>query len=314
MRRTEYISSEAKARAEANAHAARTTPKPSTPSKARKPADAQKDDPIFMLRSVIKGFDLANPQDAYNGPDNATNIRGNPPTPAEVEAWRNPRHPTKPDVKLIDAYPLKPDLDAITDSGGFMIAKFTGNPSSVAEKRDTRMDVGIVYPREHESGTFDYDFFLPADDTVAHNFEAKFDVHNPHRDEPGLYTHKTADSSDHFRYNFLRTYNASRKVDTINQSYKEVALALHDADGEGADTQEKGAYYYPIISKMQLKPRRNKNLAQLGLASQAVEEDIEKIDWMNVTIGHPDEAEADGRSRHRKVLEAELEAETDGTA
>lgn len=305
LRRTEYISTEAKARAEANAHAARTTFKSPTAAKARKPADTQKEDPMYMLRSVIKGFDLANPQDAYTGPDNASNIRGAAPSPAEAEAWKNPRHPSKPDVRLIDAYPLKPDLDAITDSGAFVITKFTGNPSASTEKRDVRMDVGIMYPRELESGTFDYDFFLPADETAANSIRQKFDVNNPKRDNQDLYTQKSADGSECFRYNYLRTYNASRRVDSIDQQYKEVALSLHDHENDGQDTQEIGAYYYPISTKMQMKPRRNRNLAQLGLASQAVEEDAEKIDWMNVTVGEPEEEEKAGRGRHREDLEVE---------
>ena len=265
-----------------------------------------------MLRSVIKGFDIANPQDAYTGPDNSSNLRGVAPTPAEVEAWKNPRHPSKPDVKVLDAYPLKPDLNAVTDSGAFMITKFTGNPSAATEKRDTRMDVGIMYPREHESGGFDYDFFLPVDEAAADNIRKKFDVNDPDRDNPDLYTQKSADGLDHFRYNYLRTYNAGRRVDSMDQQYKEVSLALHDSTDEGHDSQEKGAYFYPIATKMQLKPRRNKNLAQLGLASQAIEEDAEKIDWMSVTVGEPEEGEIASRARHREALEAEHEENLDG--
>ncbi|KAL6718359.1 hypothetical protein ACLMJK_004448 [Lecanora helva] len=314
LRRTEYISTEAKARAEANAHAARTTVKSPAAAKPRKPADTQKDDPMFMLRSAIKGFDLANPQDAYTGPDTVSNLRGAAPTPAETEAWKNPRHPSKPDVKLLDSYPLLPDLDAITDSGGFMITKFTGNPSAATEKRDTRMDVGIIYPREHESGSLDYDFFIPTDEAAADKIRQKFDVNNPDRDDPELYTQKDSDGSDHFRYNFLRTYDASRRIDTVDQQYKEVALALHDQDDNNPHSQEKGAYYYPIVTKMQLKPRRNRNLAQLGLASQAAGEEAEKIDWMTITVGEPEEGEIASRAKHREMLEAEHQRVPDGEA
>ena len=305
LRRTEYISSEAKARAEANAHAARVTARSPAAIKTRKPVDTSKDDPMFMLRSVVKGFDLANPEDAYTGPENTSNIRGVAPSAAEVEAWKNPKHPSKSDVQLLDAYPLKPDLDAITDSGAFVITKFTGNPTTTTESRDVRMDVGIVLPREHDSGDYDYDFFLSIDEVAANNFREKMNVNNPDKDDPELYTQKAADGSDHFRFNYHRTYDASRRVDSIDQQYKEVALALHDSEPDSLDTQEKGAYYYPIVTKMQLKPRRNKNLAQLGLASQAVNEDIQKIDGMNITVKEPDEGEVAGRARHRDELEAE---------
>lgn len=313
LRRTEYISSEAKARAEASVHAARATARSPASAKVRKSTEAQKDDPMHMLRDVIKGFDLAYPDDAYTGLDSASNLRGSVPSPAEVEAWKTPKHPSKPDVKLVDAYPLKPDLDAITDSGAFVITKFTGNPSAATESRDTRMDVGILYPRERDSGALEYDFFLPADGTVATNFKAKSDVKNTNRDDPELYTHEMTDGAGAFRFPCLRTYDTGRRVDSVAQQFKEVALALHDFEGDRGSHQEQGAYYYPIISKIQLKPRRNKNLAQLGLASQAVEEDLAKIDWMNVTVRDPDEEEVAGRARHRADMESE-NMEIDGEA
>ena len=312
LRRTEYISSDvAKARAEANAHAARTTARLSTAAKTRKPTDAQKEDPMYILRSVIKGFDLANPEDAYTGPDNASNIRGAAPTPAEVEAWENPKHPSKPDVKLVDAYALQPDLEATTDSGGYFVVKFAGNPSGMTDKRDIRMDVGVLYPRDQGSGTYDYDFFLPTDEDAANSFRDRFDVDNPNRHDPNLYTHKGPDGSDNFRYNYLRTYDASRTVTSVNQQYKEVALALHDHIDNDTDKQDSGAYYYPIIQRTQLKPRRNKNLARLGLASQTLPEDMEKVDWINLTVEEPDEDELGSRAKHRNTLEAEFEGHSD---
>ena len=286
-------------------HTSRNNVRSAAPTKTRKPVEAPKDNPMNMLRDVIKGFDIAYPEDAYNGPDNASNIRGAAPTASEVEAWKNPKHPSKPELTLLDSYPLLPDLDAVTDSGAFMITKLTGNPSTATKTRDTRMDVGMLYPRERASGATEYDFFLPADDVVAANFKRKFDVFDEDRDDPELYTHKTADDTGAFRFTCLRTYDSSRRVDSVAQQYKEVALALHDDDEDIMSSQEKGAYYYPIISKMQLKPRRNKNLAQLGLASQAVDDELEKLDWMNVTVQDPDEDELNSRARHREDIMAE---------
>ena len=308
LRRTEYISSEAKARAEANANAVKHAAKSPAATKTRRPTDAAKEDPMNMLRSVIKGFDLANPDDAYTGSDNTSNIRGAIPTPAEKDAWNRPKHPSKPDVKLLDAYPLIPDLEAITDSGAYMVTKFTGNPTATTESRETRMDVGILYPREHASGTFEYDFFLPVDETAAVNVKRKLDVNDPDRDDSALQTNKAADGSSTFRYPHIRTYEAIRRVDT-DQQYKEVALALHDPESEGtdADPQDGGAYYYPIVTKLQLKPRRNKNLVQLGLASQVVDDENEKIDAMNVHVRIPEEVERNSRALHRAAVEADEE-------
>jgi len=314
LRRTEYISSETKARAEANAHAARASAKSPAAAKARKPTDTAKDDPLHMLRSVVKGFDIAYPEDAYTGSDSNSNIRGAVPTPAELEAWKNPKHPSKSDVKLLDAYPLKPDLEAITDSGSFLVTKFVGNPTAATEARDTRMDSGILYPRDHDSGRQDWDLFLPAAESTAGNFKRKFDVYNSDRDDPALYTHKANDDSGNFKYSYLRTYDKGRRTETPGQHYREVALALHDHNNDGRDFQDKGAYYYPIATKMQLKPHRNKNLAQLGLASQAVDEELPKIDWINVTVREPEEEEMASRAMHRNQLEAEHEDRPDGEA
>ncbi len=312
LRRTEYISSETKARAEANAHAARANAKSPAAAKARKPTDTVKDDPLHMLRSAVKGFDIAYPENAYTGSDSHSNIRGAVPTLADLEAWKNPKHPSKTDVKLVDAYPLKPDLEAITDSGSYLVTKFVGNPTAGTKARDTRMDIGILYPRDHDSGRQDWDLFLPADESTANNFKRKFDVNDPDRDDPGLYTHKANDDSGNFKYSYLRTYDKGRRTETPGQHYREVALALHDPGNDGRDSQDKGAYYYPVATKMQLKPHRNKNLAQLGLASQAVDEELPKIDWINVTVREPEEEEMAGRAMHREQLEAEHGDRPDG--
>ena len=36
----------------------------------------EKEDPINILKNIVKGFDIAYPQDAYTGEDSAENIRG----------------------------------------------------------------------------------------------------------------------------------------------------------------------------------------------------------------------------------------------
>ena len=327
LRRTEYISSDAKARAEANAsaNAARTTSKPAVTSKARKPVDASKEDPVSILRSTVKGFDLANPEDAYTGPDTTTNIRGALPTPAETDAWRRPKHPSKPDVKLLDEYPLKPDPDAVTDSGAFMIIKFTGNPTATTEARDTRMDVGILYPRELAPDSYNYEFFLPGNEVATKNVIRKLDVNDSGCDDPALYTDKAPNGSGFFKFNFLRTYESGRGSTRGDQQYREVALALHDpeldpheastestARGNGSDPLDKGAFYYPVLSKVQLKPRRNKNLVQLGLASQAADDEVQKFDGIRLTVREPDEGERAKRATHREHVEPDDESDLDG--
>lgn len=324
LRRTEYISSDAKARAEANANAVKITGKP-TASKARKSIDMSREDPVNILRSAVKGFDLANPGDAYTGPDTTTNIRGAIPTPAETDAWKCPKHPSKPDIKLIDAYPLKPDPDAVTDSGAYMITKFVGNPTPVTEARDIRMDVGILYPRELAPDSYNYEFFLPANEAATQNIARKLDVNDSACDDPALYTDKAPDGFGVFKFDFLRTYEPGRGSTRGDQQYREVALALHDpeldrqitspesaARGNGINRLDKGAYYYPVLSKMQLKPRRNKNLVQLGLASQPTDDEVQKFDGIRLTVREPDEGERAKRATHREHVEPDDESGLEG--
>ena len=325
LRRTEYISSDVKARAEANANAFKNVGKPPAASKIRKPIDASKEDPVNILRSAVKGFDLANPEDAYTGPDTTTNIRGAMPTPAEIDAWKHPKHPSRPDVKLIDAYPLKPDPDAVTDSGAYMVTKFAGNPTSATEARDIRMDVGILYPRELAPDTYNYEFFLPASEIATENVMRRLDVNNDACDDPALYTDKAPDGSGVFKFDFLRTYEPGRGSTRGGQQYREVALALHDpeldrqrtstkstARDDGIDRLDKGAYYYPVLSKVQLKPRRNKNLVQLGLANQVMDEEAQKFDGIRLTVREPDEGERAKRATHREHVEPDNESGLNG--
>ena len=327
LRRTEYISTDAKTRAEANANAVKVTGKPPAASKARKPIDASKEDPMSILRSTIKGFDLANPEDTYIGPDTTTNIRGAMSAPAETDAWKRPKHPSRPDVKLLDAYPIKPDLDAVTDSGAYMITKFAGNPTPTTDARDIRMDVGLLYPRELAPDTYNYEFFLPANEGATKNVMRKLDVTNNACDDQTLYTDKGPDGSGVFKFDFFRTYESGRGSTRGGQQYREVALALHEpeldgqpasrgypARGNAIDPLDKGAYYYPVLSKVQLKPRRNKNLVQLGLASQATGDEIQKFDGIRLTVREPDEGESAKRATHREHVEPDDEMSLEGSS
>ena len=327
LRRTEYISSDAKARAEANAtaNATKFLGKSAVPSKVRKHTDASKDDPMSILRSTVKGFDLASPENSYTDSDSIANIRAAMPTPAETDAWNHPKHPSKPDVTLLDSYPLMPDLNAVTDSGAYMVTKFAGNPTQASESRDIRMDAGILYPRELAPDIYNYEFFIPANETEIENITRKFDVYDNDCDDSELYTYKAPDGSGVFKFDFLRTYESGRGSTQLGQQYREIALALHDPDleqrkasterterGNGIEQLDKGAYYYPILSKVQLKPRRNKNLAQLGLASQVTDDEIQKFDGIRLTVREPDEGERAKRATHREHVDPDTESGLDG--
>lgn len=338
LRRTEYISSE-QSRPRPDSGASKAPAK--APIKFRKPIDTTKDEPVNVLRAAVKGFDIANPKDTYTGSDTKENIRGAVPSPAELEAWKNPKHPSKPELKLIDTYDLKPDLDAITDSSSYMIAKFASNPTQSTDIRDTRMDVGVLQPMDlsqeaeadfkakvavHEADPvhnphpgaplYSYEFFLSTDENTANQMKKKLDVDNPNWDDPTLTTRKNHNGRTSFRLNHIRTYDTQRQSITLEHPYREVAIAIHDPALERITAQanfetagkvsgrlDKAAYYYPLVQKLQLKPRRNKNFAQLGLASKIPEVDENKVDAIELEIRDPDGTEEAKRSGHRTELE-----------
>ena len=309
--------------------------------KKRKPTDASRDEPVNVLRSTVKGFDIANPEDSYKGPDTDLNIRGAASTIAENDAWKAPKHPVKPELKVLDSYPVKPDLDAMTDTSAYMVAKFASNPTQSTDTRDTRMDVGLLHPIDpapgplaeyqakivsheadplhnpHPGGPpYSYNLFLPADEPTVKNIQKKMDPDDPERDDPKLYTKSDKDKHAHgrsFHYNQVRIYETGRQSINSDHPYQEVAVALHDSESKAenapSDRSVKAAYYYPIIQKIQLKPRRNRNLAQLGLQlglqSRDFNDEPDKIDAVDLVIRDPDEDEKAKRALHRAELDIE---------
>ena len=291
----------------------------------RRKTDAAKEDPMNILRATIKGFDIANPQSAYKGPDTLTNARGLAPTHAEVEAWKNPKHPTKQHLKMVGSYPILPDLKATTDDMGFVVVKFNGNPTDILDAPDPRMEAGLLraleptaetllkfqkkqlahktnpsqYPDEPQM-PLTYQFFLPTDNITAANLKRKFDIDNEDNDSADLYTSTSQEGEKgYFRYTHIRMYETGLQTSHQANPYQEIALALHDPEfadnmadvSAGVGRRTKAAYYYPIIAKQQLKPRREVNL---GMGKHD-EEEGEKIDVVHVTIGAPDEDEIEKR-------------------
>lgn len=260
-----------------------------------------------ILRHVVKGFDLAYPQDVYTGQDDAKHLKGAEPTPAEVEAWNRPTHPSNPDLKLLDTYELKPDLDAMPDQGAYIITKFSGGPSTTNTEHDSRMDVGLLNPMERTSEEYDYEFYLPQEQKTVKSLKRKFDQLAQEEDVSD--SQETKDGQPVFKFQHQRTYDMARQTNSLENPYGEVALALHDPIldmrrnvSTGSNRLDKGAYYYPIGIKMQLKPKRNRNLANLGLQRQAVEEDSERPDEINLLLRDPDAEEVEKRKGHRDEL------------
>ncbi|MCJ1311767.1 hypothetical protein MMC25_005440 [Agyrium rufum] len=351
LRRTQYTADDVNRRSDSTV--ARVS---ISQTKKRKANDISKDEPINILRSVVKSFDIANPEDAYKGPDSSEGIRGANATAAELEAWRNPVHPTHPKLKLVDSYPLLPDLDALTDNPGYMVFKFGGNPANAIERYDERMDVSLLRPLDvsaEEQAAYDerqaayqadpvhnpapgamkynYEFFLPEDEKSVRSIKRKFDVNDPDRNSPSLYTAKSQ-HGDAFRYRHQRLYETGLSQALIEHPYSEVAMALYDpsiGDGRhgntngtngtsnnGVQTRQKAAYFVSIMSKAQLKPRRSKQLAQLGMTQPRALvpelEGYERLDAVDLQVGEPDEQEADIRRGHRLEMDPVEEEVVEG--
>lgn len=233
------------------------------------------------------------------------------PSAAESEAWRRPKHPTKPDVTLIDSYPLIPDLDGLPDSGTYMIVKFMGNPTSKTGAHDPRIDVGLIQPIEKSNGDYSYEYYLPRTSEDAGQIKRQFDPLDQEHDSLELRTAVSKDGGATNRYDHHRTYDVHRSHSSVEQPYKEVALTLNEstsathasANGNLDRIPVKAAYYYPIGTKTHLKPRRNKALVQLGLASQKTDESTDRPDALDVLIRDPDEDEEESRGMHRMELD-----------
>ena len=241
-----------------------------------------------------------------------------------------------------------PDLDAIPEIGGYHIIKFTANPTPATDSRDVRLDVGFLRMKEpsaeaqealteeynakmaaHEADPtrnpapgpqFNYELFLPKDEQVAKGTKRKLDIDDPKKDSDELYGSEQTENPG-FRYDHIRAYDTARSISNQEYPYKEVALALHDnptlenrvgtANGKVHPEDirlEKGAYYYPIYAKLQIKPRRIKNLAQIGRARRAEDED-EHVDAMHVTIKEPNDDEQEHRHNHLLALDSGFDPE-----
>lgn len=285
LRRTEYISSvTSKARPE-------TGPLRNLNSTARRPLkrpspEPDKDSPAYIKRKIDQSFSIA-----------AANLKDK----------NRVKHPTKRNVKLLDSYPLLPDLDAFPDSGAYVVVKFTNNPVPPSKTYDRRLLNGLFRPiektdaedeayqlalqaHEHDphnnpkpASSMNYDFYLSDSVDTADKFRQKFDVNNPNHDDDGLYTHKNSDGPN-FQFTRVRAYETAQEVE-LNHDTKydeEVVIAFdHDAG-------QKAAYYYPVMQRSTIRPQRAKNIARtIGLAE--IQDQDQVIHQLDVTVSDPDD-------------------------
>ena len=326
LRRTEYISHDARAQAAAARSVAKST------ARSRK-QDTNQNTPQSILSSVEKGFNIAYPDHAKRGLESES-------THSEREAWENPVHPTKPELSLENSFPILPDFFGFTDSAGYMVAKFAKNPLPAPNHDNNRLEVGLLKPHDlseeaeaelqakqaaHEAdplhvpvpaGGYDYDLFLPESSEIADQIKNRLNVANPAKDSEDLNTKQEVQATKSFPYENCRTFETARQVNSAHHPYKDVVIALHESNNDSeqrkAPYADKAAFYYPILQKMQLKAKRQQDLVRMGLSQSRVEtDDVERLDAIELQIREPNDMELERRESHRADLEIDAPGEYD---
>ncbi len=302
LRRTEYISS------------VQARPKPSESSvflkskssgaaalnrpekrKAQSP-EPDRGTPAWIKRRIEKSFEVA---------------------AAQLADRSRAKHPSKRNVKVVDALPLLPDLEAFPDSGAYVTVKFATNPVNSSDKYDTRLLSGIFKPIERTaaedkafetafaawerdpvnnpkpSNMMNYNFFLADSVETGEKFRTKFDVDHPEKDSSSLYTFSDS-SGGSFRFPRVRAYETAqeKEMDHNNKYDEEVILAYRDDEtskrGPDDDSAQRAIYYYPVMQRSTIRSQRTKNIARtIGIKT---DEEEAQIDELNVRVDEPSDA------------------------
>ncbi|KAF2473513.1 Paf1-domain-containing protein [Lindgomyces ingoldianus] len=252
----------------------------------RRRGETSEDNPTHIIKHIIKGWNLAYPSDAYTGPETSAQLRGAEISPEEKQAWKNPKHPSKTGLHIVDSYPLVPDWDAIPDTGSFMLYKFMAPPVNDSAY-DDRLDVGLLRPvgqtvedqelyrQEYEAHKQDptapsplpryqFEFFLPPDREKVWGIKRNFTTNDPDN-ESTIPFDIGADEEGRprkcFKYDHIRTYETAQQSGDPENTYNDIAIALHDPDSHEEEPLrtnklQKAAYFYPILQKTSIRPRR----------------------------------------------------------
>jgi RNA polymerase II-associated factor 1 len=267
LRRTEYISSVAGGAARLGSGQA---PR-SHLAKKRRQAE-ERDNPVFIIRNIMKGFDIAYPSDAYAGPDSTEMVRSAEILPDERSAWKFPKHPRKPNVTLLDSYPILPDLDGFPDGDGYSVIKFHSAPTEIKHRYDDRMDVALLSAKPNEEKTalrrvtnptaadeFDFELFIPQAEAVR-GIKRKFNDPSFDEDhEQEVESVARDDKAKVFPYNRVRWYETVKQDPYFDRPFGEyLAVALHDSAKDGMEDRlpQKAAYIYPVAERVSIRSKR----------------------------------------------------------
>jgi RNA polymerase II-associated factor 1 len=241
------------------------------------------------------------------------------------------KHPRNPSAKLVDAFPMLPDLDAFPDSGAYVTLKFLTNPVPSSSTFDTRLLSGLFKPIERtqaEEAAYDaameawnrdpnnnpkpanlmnYDFYLPQTTLTADRFRAKFDVENPEHDDDELYTNKN-ESGPCFQFSRLRAYETAQEQELDHQTkYDEEIILWYNDDTHGIS--QKAVYYYPVMQRSTIRPQRTKNINRTTVG--LVDEEEQVVDQLDITIEEPSGEGLEAMLKYKEMpygFEVEAEA------
>lgn len=267
--------------------------------KRRHVVEAVADSPHAIKRKIDKGFEAAE---------------------ADLKDPKRVKHPSKRHLKLMDAHPLIPDLDAFPDSGAYVIIQFLNNPVAGSSEYDSRLLSGLFKPIDRTQAedeayeaaleahvqdpennpkppnSMNYEYYLTGSKDAADRFRRKFDIENPEHEEDELYTHQS-DTGGCFQFNRVRAYETAQETerDHPTKYEDEIILAYND------DTfypNQKAVYYYPVLQKSAIRPQRTKNIARTTIGMVDEEEQI--VDRLDVTVEEPSSEIKDDIKKHKE--------------
>lgn len=192
------------------------------------------------------------------------------------------RHPTKAPVgknkglRVVEAYPVLPDLDAFPDAGTYVTYKFAHPPISHSkggyDKRLQNSILKFMGRNETEEQAYQealhahlqdpaahpkpadqnhYELYLAENLSISEKLRAKFDWNNPDRDDESLNPGPvTSDGNPAFSYSWARSYLATIESEGGHDTKYDEELAF------AFDPETKTAWYYPLMQRNRLEPPR----------------------------------------------------------
>ncbi|KAH8147781.1 uncharacterized protein LAJ45_08247 [Morchella importuna] len=282
LRRTEYISADGPQYAHVSAFA-RTQRLAMAKLVTLRSHDEEYQEPTRILKAILRGFDTANPETPRETPEFEEDDEFAVQAEHRWKPIESMKHPDRLGVVAVEEFPVLPDPEACSDTGGFMVFSFQTSPVPPAPHRDFRLDVGIIIPHDqhNEEGTVQtFDYYLPTTQHAALNTKRSFDDYNVDID----YKSSSSEGIEKtLPYKFVRTYETRVQKQVTDR----MAVILHQGD----EKKPKAAYYYPIDAKVVLQPARGAKLLERP----------EPVERLNVSVRELDNEENQRREAIKRV-------------